>query len=131
MLKSKLYFSVPIDLSKELSRLLSHAYPHTRIILSFTNHKTSLGSKTDCLLSLSIVTYKFQCPQRIQGTYIGSTVRRLGFRVCEHRGVSHITLRPASSYPFPIPQHSLICMHSFIETDSSILGQSPTNSLSL
>ena len=98
-------------MKKDLARLLSHFLPTKcfRLVLSnpfrignFFNHK----DKLPCALRSSVI-YKFCCPQ-CGSSYVGSTMRTLGQRIAEHRGVSYRTNRILTQ-----PSHSAIRDHAF------------------
>jgi hypothetical protein len=101
-------------LSTELNKIISKFYPQIKLHLVPINNFTisSFFKYKDMPPSLmrASVVYSYSCPCCQQGTYIGSTRRRLKERISEHTGVSHRSNIPLTNPPFsPIRQHSIIC----------------------
>ena len=102
--KKPAYFVIPyfghksVSLKIELTNLISEYFPHLdpKLILvnslsisSFFQFKDALPT---CLRSC--VIYKFCCAQPCASAYVGSTMRMLGTRIAEHRGLSIRTGQP-------------------------------------
>ena len=72
----------------------------------------------------SHVIYRFQCKtgDECTSSYIGSTTRRIGERICEHRGVSFLTGNKLSDPRSSIFNHCLKTGHRITEDSFEILG---------
>ena len=109
--KKPAYFVIPyfghksVSLKIELTNLISEYFPHIepKLILvnsfsirSFFQFKDALPT---CLRSC--VIYQFRCVHPCTSAYVGSTMRLLGTRIAEHRGLSirtgHPLLHPPQS----------------------------------
>ena len=129
------YFSFPYissdstAMKKDLLLILNKAYPHINFRFVFKN-KLQLGSffkvkESFPFLARSNVVYKYSCPSCEGGFYIGSTVRLLKNRVCNHLGISHRTSLPLSVKEFSsIRNHSLTHKKEINSKDFKILLQS-------
>ena len=121
--KQKIYFSLPyygynsFQIRRDLSKLFNEVYPQISPRFVFVN-SFSIGSlfrfKDRIPKTLrSNVVYKFECSCCNAG-YIGSSVRNLGIRTSEHKGLSYRTGLPLSKPPFSeIREHSLNLGHNF------------------
>ena len=102
--KKPAYFVIPyfghksVSLKIELTKLISEYFPHIepKLILvnsfsirSFFQFKDALPT---CLRSC--VIYQFRCVHPCTSAYVGSTMRLLGTRIAEHRGLSIRTGQP-------------------------------------
>ena len=113
----------------QLSKLILEFYGHLKPTGILLNNY-SIGSFFKCKDSLpmhlrSCVIYKYRCPQSNCGSeYIGSTIRTLGTRAKEHRGVSIRTgqplTRPSQS---SIRDHCVRCSGDVCLADFTIIGQ--------
>lgn len=105
----------------ELMSLLKKYFINHNFNLILTNSFTigSLFGYKDALPvnMLSSVVYKYSCPT-CGSAYVGSTIRNLATRVCEHAGVSVRTGVPLSSPPFShIREHHHECNSPQITID--------------
>ena len=114
-----------IQVSKLISQFYSHLKPTGVLVNSY-----SIGSffqyKDQLPKSLrSCVIYKYSCPQENCGSeYIGSTIRNLGTRANEHRGISVRTGRPLSKpSQSSIREHCVGCSGDVSLSDFTIVGQ--------
>ena len=102
--KKPAYFVIPyfghksVSLKIDLTNLISEYFPHIEPKLILVN-SFSIGSffpfkdaPPKCLRSC--VIYKFRCVQPCTSAYVGSTLRLLGTRIAEHRGLSIRTGQP-------------------------------------
>ena len=128
-----LYFSFPYlgtvltkSFHKEINTLLRNSFPSIDFKIIFTNPLTigSLFKFKDSVpfLMRSNVIYQYNCPCCSQGSYVGSSQRRLLSRICAHIGVSHRTLQPLSNKEFSSPrQHSTHCKSPLLNKHFKIL----------
>ena len=71
----------------------------------------------------SSVVYEYCCPQGCGSVYIGSTIRTLHTRVCEHRGISNRTGNPLGCPSQSSPRaHSVRCSGDVTSSDFRIIG---------
>ena len=129
------YFSFPylktdsLEMKEELLGILKDAYPYINFKFVFKN-KLQIGSyfkvkESFPILARSNVVYKYTCPSCEVGTYIGSTVRLLRNRACNHIGISHRTSLPLSVKEFSsIRKHSQLHKKEIKFDDFKILLQS-------
>ena len=133
-IKLPFYGHTSYKIRKELLNTLKHAYPAINFRIIFNNTFTigSLFKFKDEIPTMlqSNVCYKYECSGCNAG-YIGSTIRNLHTRICEHIGISNRTL-----YPLSTPAHSKIREHSeqtdhpIEKTNFTIIGRN-SDSLSL
>ena len=113
------------ELSKKLTKILSHSYPQIEFNFCFKNNFSikSLFKYKDSLPDelCSNIIYKFSCGT-CQGSYIGSTTKQSRIRFFQHLGMSPRTNRPVScpthsspknhchnnNHPFSINQFQII-----------------------
>ena len=115
--KMPMYLTLPffgpqsIKLSKELYKALTKHYPQINFnfILTTGNKMGNMFKFKDRLpqLMTSSLVYKFSCTSCSDVSYVGSTIRRLHSRICQHRGESERT-----GYPLSKPDHSNIRSHT-------------------
>ena len=102
--KKPMYFSLPyfghqsVLFNLALSNLIQEYFYHLDLKLVLVN-KFRIGNFFNVKDALpmgrkSSVIYQFCCPHVCGSTYVGSTIRTLGTRIFEHRGVSARTGRP-------------------------------------
>ena len=131
--KKPMYFSIPyfghksVLLSMELTKLVSNYFYHLNPKMVQVNNFriSSLFKFKDALPKnlCSSVVYKYCCPQACGSVYIGSTIRTLHTRVCEHRGISNRTGNPLSYPSQSSPRaHSGRCSGDVTSSDFSIIG---------
>ena len=127
------YVSLPFlghhsySLRNSLQSLFKFHYPqiNVRIILSNKNTIGSLFPTKDRVpfTLRSNVIYKYQCESdECSSSYIGSTTRRLGERVCEHLGVSFLTGARLSNARSSILDHSRDTGHPILKDSFKIIG---------
>ena len=121
---------------KELTGIFASSFPQVSFRFIFTNAYT-IGSffryKDRVPKELrSNIVYKFNCSSCNAG-YIGSSIRNLKIRVCEHKGVSCRSLLPLSKPSFSeIREHSFALGHSFnLDNFEVLLTSSDITSLRL
>ena len=127
--KLQYYGHMTVLLNIQVSRLITEFYSHLKPVGILVNNY-SVGSFFKCKDSLplhmrSCVVYKYSCPQSNCGSeYVGSTLRTLGTRVMEHRGLSTRTeqplLRPSQS---SIRDHCVRCSGDISLNDFVIIKQ--------
>ena len=128
------YISLPFlghhsyNLRNRLQSIFKLHFPqvNARIILS---NKNTIGSMfpTKDRLPMNVcsnVIYRFQCKtgDECTSSYIGSTTRRIGERICEHMGVSFLTGNKLSDPRSSIFNHCLKTGHRITEDSFEILG---------
>ena len=84
-------------MKKDLGKFFFNMLPsvNVRIVLRNNFNISSLFTIKDSfddLLSARVV-YNYKCPSCKSGQYVGSTIRNLHIRICEHKGVSFRTKR--------------------------------------
>ena len=122
------YYGYPsIQIRKQLSAILKHAFPQVNFRIVFKNNLT-IGNYLKEITKLptdlySNVIYQFQCPSCNAG-YIGSTTRWLKHRIADHKGVSCRTYRPLSNPSFSsIREHSHQHDHLFTDRNFKVLSK--------
>ena len=121
-------------LRRNITSLFRKYYPYINLrLIPFNNYsiKSIFKYKDPIpLLLRSGVVYKYSCPRCLRGTYVGSTIRRLRDRICEHMGISHRTFcRLSGPNHSPILAHVKGCQVSIDCKDFSILSQTNPNDL--
>ena len=75
-------------------------------------------------LMRSLVIYRYTCPRRNLGTYVGSTKRMLKVRIDSHRGISHRTGNNLSKKEFSnIREHANKCKSRISYNNFEIIFQ--------
>ena len=114
-----------LQIRTQLHKLLSKAYPHISIRLSFV-------LRVDCLTFFSFkdrisfamrlhVVYKYKC-QCCAALYVGQTRRHIHTRISEHMGVSSKTGNKLSvSQMSAVLTHHHLSKHTISDSDFTIL----------
>ena len=117
---------VSFTIRKQLLDILKHSFPQIDFRIVFTN-----SFKVSSLLRkpkerpfnvTSNCVYLFSC-SCCTARYIGSSIRWLTHRICDHKWISNRTSFPLFNPPFSaIREHSENSDHNFTDRDFSILS---------
>ena len=129
--KQIMYINLPyygydsFKIRNELTRCFASAFPQVSFRFIFTNAYTirSFFRYKDRVPKelCSNIVYKFNCSSCNAG-YIGSSIRNLKIRVCEHKGISCRSLLPLSRPSCSeIREHSIALGHIFNLDDFEVL----------
>ena len=104
--KKPFYISFPffgqqsIKMKSELEVLFGKYFPHLDVKINLAN-TFAIGSFFNCKDSIPVclranIVYSFSCVQSRTSEYIGSSIRCLTVRACEHMGISFRTKHPVA-----------------------------------
>ena len=134
--RKPIYFSLPyfghtsVQMKIYLCNLISEYFPHIdpKIILVNKFKISTFFSFKDSLPSVlrSGVVYKYRCAN-CASAYVGSTIRSLHTRICEHKGLSHRTGAPLVRPPqSSIRDHALTCSSDISVDNFKIVAYLPS-----